>query len=363
MRHTATGIFFASLLLSCAYSYGQDTDGTSRSKGSPPLPIEETNVAFRNEAVRLAGTLVFPNTDTPTPALIVLHSASGASRDYHVYDHLRQLLPRLGIAVLVFDRRGHGGSSGDFQTASFDDLASDALAALDLLAALPHIDERRIGLWGVSQGGWIATRAASKSKRVAFVISVSGPGVSPAEQMIYSAETSLRIEGYSEDVVQRAATLRRRVDEYYRGNADRLSVQHDIDDARDAPWFEHVYLPNRGHLPGDVASSKWFQEMDYDPLSSLTDITVPMLFLFGALDRWVPVTTSIKKIETATASKPSVNILSIGGADHYLTLPDSLEEDSRNQRLSPEYLRVLREWLQEHVKVGEDVSSSVRKAP
>lgn len=347
MRHSVKSITIAAFLLSSTGCYAQEAP--SSSNVSPTFSVEKTNVVFHSGSVRLAGTLVFPNMDAPTPALIVLHSASGASRNYHFYEHLTELLPKLGIAVLVFDRRGHGESSGNFRAADFDDLATDALAALEFLASRPHIDAKRIGVWGVSQGGWIAPRAASKSESIAFVISVSGPGVSPAEQMIYSAETALRLEGYSDDVVERAAALRRRVDEYFRGNVDRHLVQQEIDRVREEPWFQHVSLPNRGRLPRDASSSKWFQEMDYDPLPVLASITAPMLFLFGELDRWVPVTTSIDKLKAATISKEEVTIVSIEAADHYLMIPDSTEEDAQSQRLSQEYTRILQTWLQKHL--------------
>lgn len=316
--------------------------------------VDTRDVEFNNGEIRLKGTLHLPATGGPAPALVVLHSASGGLRDYHYYDHLTELLPPMGMAVLVFDRRGHGESTGSFQDADFDDLAGDALAAIDHAAAQPEIDGERVGLWGVSQGGWIAPRAAARSGRVAFVISVSGPGVSPAEQMIYSAETSLRIEGYSEDVVRRAVAMRKRIDEYFRGNADRSTVQAEIDRLRDEPWFAHAYFPGRGDLPADVRRSKWHQEMDYDPLPVLGDVEAPMLFLFGANDRWVPVKTSVDEIRASMRGK-NVSIVEIEGADHYLmtAVPAGSGAVANDEGLvlSERYRRTLLRWLSEHAEM------------
>src|SRR5205823_3138032 len=101
-------------------------------------------------------------------------------RDYPLYRHLHRLLPPAGIGVVTFDRRGEGASTGDASRGRFDVQARDALAVREA------IDAERVGLWGVSQGGWIAPLAASHSDRIAFVVGVASTGVTPSEQMMYA---------------------------------------------------------------------------------------------------------------------------------------------------------------------------------
>ena len=97
--------------------------------GTHPTETSE-HVSFSNGAVALSGTLYLPKGGPRHPAVVAFHSANGGTRDFHAYQHLATSLPAAGIAVLLFDRRGSGASSGDFTTASFQDLAADGIAGI-----------------------------------------------------------------------------------------------------------------------------------------------------------------------------------------------------------------------------------------
>jgi uncharacterized protein len=97
---------------------------------------------------------------------VVLHGASSPSQNLPLYEHLKQVLPPLGVAVFVYDRRSGEGQS-DFQV-----LAEDGAAARNALTGNSHVDAARIGYWGISQGGWLALTAAAIDQKAAFVISV-----------------------------------------------------------------------------------------------------------------------------------------------------------------------------------------------
>jgi dipeptidyl aminopeptidase/acylaminoacyl peptidase len=116
---------------------------------------------------------------------VVFHSASGPDRDFPTYQHLTTELPRSGFAVL-YDRRGSGASTGDFSSASFKELAEDGISGIRYLTTRKEIDSRRIGVWGISQCGWLGPLAATLSKDIAFVVAVSASGVSPAAQMDFA---------------------------------------------------------------------------------------------------------------------------------------------------------------------------------
>ena len=92
------------------------------------------------------------------------------------------MLAEAGFAVLLPDKRGSGRSEGDWRDTSFNALAADARAAVDVLKRQPGIDPDRIGLLGISQGGWIGPLAAHGHSDVAFVINVSGAALTPREQ-------------------------------------------------------------------------------------------------------------------------------------------------------------------------------------
>jgi len=142
-------------------------------------------VSFVNHSIRLSGTFYKPEGNRPHPAIVVVHPASSGDRTDPFYDHLKSEMPKHGIAVLIFDRRGSGASEGDFETADFEDLAGDVISAVEYLPSRADIDKAKIGLHSTSQGAWIAPIAAARRPDIAFVIAVSASGVTPADQMNY----------------------------------------------------------------------------------------------------------------------------------------------------------------------------------
>ena len=306
----------------------------------PPPPIAEP-VTFSNGAITLAGALYRPAGGGRHPAAVVFHAANGGTRDFHAYRHLVTALPAAGFAVLIYDRRGSGASGGDFNAATFEDLARDGIAAIKLLESRQDIDRARIGVWGMSQGGWLASLAASLSPDVAFVVSVSGPGVKPSRQMDYAATYALHEAGYSAEVVKRAMQVRAAVNDYYGGRASRSDAERIVGPVRREPWFSQIMLPNAGNLPDDPRRTKWYATMDYDPLAVLGRIRVPIVFFFAEKDRWVPVDESFANIRRAMRLNPAVTIVRIGGADHYM----ETGTPGSGGPTSEQYVKRLVEWL------------------
>jgi Predicted hydrolase of the alpha/beta superfamily len=91
--------------------------------------------------------------------------------------------------VLGYDKRGVGESTGDWNAATYEDLAGDAVAAVEYLKTRRDIDAAQIGLLGISQAGWIMPLAAVRSKDVAFLISISGAGVTRPKRPSIRRET------------------------------------------------------------------------------------------------------------------------------------------------------------------------------
>ncbi len=302
-------------------------------------------LSFHSRGLRLAGTLHRPATSAPCPALVVLHAAGGGARDYPFYRHLADTVPQCGIAVLLYDRRGSGQSEGDFNTASFADLAADGAAAFDALRLRPDIDGSRIGLYGISQGGWIAPLVARGRPMAASLIVVSGCGVSPAAQMDYAAAFALREQGLGDDAVAKALALRGHVNDYYRGTLDRATVTAAVESAADEPWFPYAFIDTAGALPVDVTADKWWYEFDYDPLPVWAHLRQPVLFLFAAADRWVPVFESMALLRGATAHLPDVTFAQIPGTDHLMA--ESAGDDPAH--VSERYLSTVLAWLTERL--------------
>src|SRR5207244_11410203 len=104
-----------------------------------------------NGDVRLAGTLISPARGGKHAAIILVHGSGAENREYIL--PFARFLIRRGIAVLGYDKRGVGGSTGDWNTASLDDLAGDGVAGFNCLQMRRDIDASQIGLLGVSPAG------------------------------------------------------------------------------------------------------------------------------------------------------------------------------------------------------------------
>src|SRR5215831_6577138 len=195
-------------------------------------------IRFTNGDANLRGTVYLPKIGSRLPAVVVLHHAGLPTRDANLYRHLCEGLPAIGIAVLVYDRRGSGQSSGDLGKADYETLADDAVAGQHALAKLPQIDPNKIGFWGLSQGGWLAVLAAGRSKDAAFAISVSAPLVTADEQMQFATRNLLTVRGYSSLDVQDMLVARRAWIRYLHRKGSRDEAAEALRKAEAKPWFD-----------------------------------------------------------------------------------------------------------------------------
>jgi uncharacterized protein len=285
--------------------------------------VEE--LVIRHDGVSLAATY----SAAGRTALVALHGARMGTRDYFLYRNLHELLPEAGIGVVTFDRRGEGESTGDASRGRFEVQAADALA---VCAAL---DVPRVGLWGVSQGGWIAPLAASQSSRVAFVVGIASTGVTPSEQMMYAVAQQLERARYGSAVVQRVLALRRFYEAHVHGYADgrEEELAAELAKAMEEPWWLLAFLPP---VPLDAEGRRlWIEEMDFDPRPIFAKVKVPALMFYGGDDAWTPVQPSVDAWRAARGD--DVEIVVIPEASHELCLHDDT--------LSPEYEQKLMDWL------------------
>jgi uncharacterized protein len=177
--------------------------------------VTAQDIQFTNGDVHLAGTVYLPESGDHLPAVVALHGASDATRDAALYRHLREGLPAIGVAVLIYDRRGSGASSGTLKGIDYQTLADDAIAAQTALTKVRRIDPGKIGFWGLSQGGWLAVLAAERTQNAAFAISVSAPLTTPEMQMEFATTNLLTVRGYSrKDVEQMLETRKAWISEW-----------------------------------------------------------------------------------------------------------------------------------------------------
>ena len=327
---------------------GQVTALRWKPKNAPTLvatrikTLPEEEISFTNGNVTLSGTLVLPHNKGPHPAVVLVHGSPPTVRSQlRIFADFFALN---GVAALIYDKRGCGSSTGDHSRFDFGDLAGDALAGLELLKNRPDINPHQIGLWGISQGGYVASLAASRYADVAFVISVSAPGITPEAVSAYQVEHWMKAAGYSKADVNEARSLYLLNSRYERTGTDRNEVEAARKADQNKPWYNaNPYLVN-----GATGIDKQWQLIwNYDPVPALHKVHCPVLAVFGKLDPWVPAQKSadIWKAELTEAGNHDVVIKMFPHANHEML-------DSRTFAFLPGFFTLQRDWLLKHVTIN-----------
>lgn len=335
-----------------------------------PLPYREEEVTFQNDGVTLAGTLTLPSGDGPFPALILLSGSGQQDRDealpivpdYRPFREIADTLTRQGVAVLRYDDRGVGGSTGDPGTATSADFATDAEAALRFLQGRADIDPAQIGFLGHSEGGMLAAMVAADNADVAWVISMAGTAVDGYQTILKQVERLALASGASQAEVDIAMVQQREVLDLAM-NQDWTGLERALNliaqsQAAALPEEQKAAL---GDLDAviqqqiaaqlQVFQSPWYQFfLHYNPADDLAKVSAPVLGIFGGNDTQVDAAQNSTALQAALDQAgntdvtisvlPTANHLfqqaTTGGVDEYATLPP---------QLMPEFLEAISQWL------------------
>jgi pimeloyl-ACP methyl ester carboxylesterase len=255
------------------------------------LQFRSEEVTFRNGDVTLSGTLVLPEGKGPFPAVVLTQMSSPAPRG--AYALQAYYFAAHGMAALMYDKRGVGKSTGEFNKATMEQLADDAIAGIERLGKHADIKADAIGTWGHSQGGWLAPLAASRSQKVAFVIAQAASAVPPAEQEVFRIENTLRAHGFSEEDVKAGAAYQEKLMRWVTSRgANRAELLAAARAGEKARWASHVeIMPDTLKEKTSEATTLFYS---YDPLPELKKLNAPVLYILGEKDAFVPVHKSAK---------------------------------------------------------------------
>jgi pimeloyl-ACP methyl ester carboxylesterase len=305
----------------------------------------------------LAGTLTWPTKGCPCPAAILIPGVGAHDRDYTLWGHRRfavlaDYLARRGIATLRFDERGVGGSTATPADRTSEDFAGDALAWLEALRGRPDVvDPERIGLIGHSEGGTIAALAAARSKEVAFVVVLAAPGLPGRAYNLQYEESMARAAGLDEaDIAARRAFQRRVLD----------AVLEASDSAAAVRRLRSLYAEAMPNAPPERLergirrlTSRWFRfSLSHDPAATLRKVEVPVLAVFGELDRQVPPPGNREAIEQALDVGSGVDrVVTLPGLNHFLQTAETGAPDEYprlEETLAPAALDLVGDWILTH---------------
>lgn len=301
----------------------------------PPASLATRDVTFQNGVLTLAGSLIAPQGKGPFPAVLFLHGSGPEGRWANRY--LAERFARAGIAALIFDKRGVGQSSGDWTTASFDDLASDAVAGIRFLQSQPNIDAHRIGIFGHSQGGTLAPLVAVKANDLAFVIASAAGGIDPAEMEEYSVGNSIGIASLpATEAADAKAFVHAIVDVAYRGKP-RSELDALAATFKSRSWYFDPPPPDNSYwaLSRSIAH--------YDPAMYWGQVKAPVLLLYGTKDERVPPQRDADAISSAlrAGGNRCFTLRMFANANHTFTLPSAANAWPKH---APGYADTLTVW-------------------
>lgn len=260
------------------------------------LPSEE--VSFRSaDGVELAGTLLMPEGDGPHAAVVMLHGSGPENRSGPGYRVLSNHIARSGVAVLFYDKRGVGESSGDFESALYRDFITDAIAAVDYLAQREDIDASRIGLHSNSEGGWFAPEIAVRTGKISYIFNRVSPAFSWIDTNIWETRNDLLASGIAEeDLPQILEVTLRRWQYYIDTDMDPTLSEGPVRDAINAELARIVAevpgaaseVPSALAPYDPVAYEGYAANFGYDPVPYMEQLDIPLVYTYGETDINIP---------------------------------------------------------------------------
>lgn len=325
-----------------------------------PYPYESEDVTFDSVAkdVKLAGTLTKPKGDGPFPTAVLITGSGPQDRDETLLGHkpflvLADHLTRKGIAVLRFDDRGVGKSTGKFDTATSKDFAEDVAGAVAFLKG--RKDVGTVGLIGHSEGGLIAPMVAAERKDVGFIVLLAGPGLPGDEILIAQNELIAVAMGEKKESVAKQMKEMRKIIDRVKAGATAKEVEDTVVAlAKDLTGDEKKeYEENKESILAQVKTfaTPWFRYfLAFDPRPTLGKVTCPILAINGELDLQVPCKANLEAIEKAAKAggNKDVTTVELKGLNHlFQTTKTGLPSEYGviEESFAPAALDVVSAWV------------------
>jgi uncharacterized protein len=342
------------------------------------LPYTAEDVTFENGDVTLAGTLTLPEGDGPHPAVVLVTGSGPQDRDESLipvtalkpFALIADYLSREGIAVLRYDDRGVGESTGEYAKADLDDFTSDASAAIDYLLTRDEIDGEQIGLIGHSEGGMVAAKLGANNPNLAFVVGLAAPAVNGKDLLLVQNRLIAQANGGSEEMANVTVDF-----------VERMIEAVEADDLEAVKSITHEYALNQiALLPEDQQAAlgdpetyaqtvvdqvvsgyfnDWFRSiMVYNAADDWAKTTIPVLAIFGGKDVQVDDEQNAPPLEAAleTAGNADYEIVVLPTANHLFQdakTGGTAEYGVLDATFVDDLLPTISTWILEHVTVAE----------
>ncbi len=290
-----------------------------------PYISEEVMIVNKKSKNTLGATLTLPKGNGPFPAVVLVTGSGAQDRNEELLGHkpflvIADYFTRNGIAVLRYDDRGVGKSTGKFANSTTLDFATDADAVFNFLKSDGRIDKNKVGIIGHSEGGLIAPIVASKNKSVKFVIMLAGPGVDGRAIMLEQYRLILLASSIPDSVVTPLVDLNRQAFEVVLTTKDIKIVSEKIRAITDST-IQKIGKENakKYKLTKNTANqlimqltSTWMMEFArLNPADYIPKVNCPILALNGELDLQVPFMQNIPAIKALVAKNKKGNLKAV----------------------------------------------------
>jgi pimeloyl-ACP methyl ester carboxylesterase len=371
MKHNSFRLMICGALLALAACAAQTTPTPSLPPTMPPvrLPaatesavpsdtkaetlqprIEE--ITFQSGEFTLVGDLQLPAGTGPFPVVLFVHGSGEADRTGGIYYlAIMERMLRAGYATFAWDKPGTGESSGNLNPFHvISERAQILLDAIEVVKARPDINPHRIGLWGISQAGYVMPYALRQSDDIAFMICISCAGMSGEDQTTYQAMAMALCSGTPQDQTERRTELLAELDaaraydtyeEYvhYREVIDAL-----FSTVSDEPQINRFgIIPEQAWLENNPRFEGW-----WNPIEGIEQLTIPVLAIFGDKDPQIDPIQGAHAYREALeiAGNPRSRVELFHVANHGIVLsetgcpPDEIQSEDENQKYE-QYVRSL----------------------
>ncbi|WP_186785990.1 alpha/beta hydrolase family protein [Paenibacillus agilis] len=275
----------------------------------------------------IEGTILIPNhTSSAYPGIVLAHGSGinkeGGGGNQTAVRKEAEVFAKAGLITLLYNKRSKGYSKTN---RSYELLAQDLIAGVRALQKRSDVIKNKVGVWGLSEGAWVAPIAATKSTDIAFVITSGGPGISPIQQQTWNVENRLRHQGITNQSAIQALVRN--------GAGIMLSLSRSESDR-------------------------------HDPVPVLQNVHQPFLALWGSIDRQVPPAESAQIFKDAFESSGNryYTLQFIEGADH--SIYNNTDDGFRTLKtLYPGYAEAMTSWIQQVVEDKPPVAKMIGKTP
>ena len=282
--------------------------------------IEEVTFVNEKEGNTLVGTLTIPQGEGPFPAMVLVSGSGQQDRDEELMNHrpfwvIADYCALHGIAVLRYDDRGIGGSTGEVENATTMDFSYDAEAAFDYLRNRKEINASQVGILGHSEGGVINFMVAARRPEVAFLVSLAGPSVNGIEVLKEQQKAILKASGMSEEAVQFNSNTNAQMFDIIEASSSREEADSLLRNLLKG-WGYNEELTEQ--TVGQMASPWMYYFLKYDPTEAIVKTNCPALLLNGSKDLQVIASQNLPEYEKIIADygKTSMTLRELPGLNH-----------------------------------------------